>query len=786
MRMNARRYIACLGLLVVLSVPSTSRAQIGEWEAHTSFRQVVDLSASNNAIWVATSGGVFSYAPASQELRRFTPAEGLHSVLTRAILYSEGCACVWIGYQDGVLDRLDVETGVVRSFRDIERAGQFASRTIRRLHEQGDSLLVATDFGLVVFDPLKGEVRDTYNQLGSFTPGVPVYDVAVGALEGQAPAFWLATREGVASTPLSTPNPKDPGSWSVETISGSGELTAVALFEGALYAGGEDALYRRDGAGVYSAIASTSAPIRRLRQVQDRLVGVSLFSLIAVDAGGAPQSGFDLELQAMNAVIEGPQGLMWVGDDAAGLAAVEPIATGVSDLSVLGIDIYPEGPYDGQFSDLTFAADGTLWLGGVRGTNVGFYKLGPDGAWTSYTSRFYDELVGRRTEFRAIDVDSRGHTWVGSFGGALLEVTPDDEIIVHDQSNSSLRRSESVSDETFIIIGGIDSQADGTVWVTNVDAARPISVWQPGAGWTSLPSPIGSGQTLGRLFIDSYGQKWIVAIDRRNLRVSVGLVVVETGSTPADPTDDAFIFISEEGGSGQGLPSIGVNAIVEDRDGLVWIGTDEGLAYVVNTGIVARDPNTTPIWPIRADRKEGESQFLLFGLKVNDLAVDPANRLWVATDEGVWLIEEAGLGFQELAHYTTENSPLFSDVIVSVAVDERTGDVYIGTDAGLLSFRSDAIAPAEQSQDLVVYPNPARFSEASSPTIFMEGLVEETDIRILTVDGQLIQEIEARGGRAQWDGRDRAGRDVPSGMYLIIAVGTNGEKAAVGKVAIIR
>ncbi len=771
-------------VLGLLTAPA-ALAQVGTWQAHTSFRQVMDLSASDESIWVATTGGVFAYDPAGQELRRFTPAEGLHNVLTQAVLYSAACECVWVGYRDGVLDRLDVQTGAVRTFRDIERAAQFASRTIRRIVEQGDSLLVATDFGLVVFDPIRGEVRDTYSQLGSLTPGTTVYDVVVGGLDGGEPAFWLATAEGLAHAPMDTPNLKDPASWTTESVPGAGPLTALATFQGALYAGGESALFRRTGPNVFAEVARTGV-IQRLREVGDWLLSVSGFSLVAVNAAGGAQTVSNPALQALRTVVEGPDGGIWVGDDAAGLVAAEPIEAGVPSLGVITTDIYPEGPYDGQFADLAFAGDGTLWLGGVRGSNVGFYKLGVDGVWTSYTSRFRPELVGRRTELRHVQVDARGHTWVGSFGGALLEVTVDDEIIVHDQSNSTLRRSEAVTDETFIIVGGIGSQPDGTVWVSNVDAARPLSVWQPGEGWASLPSPINSGLTLGRVYVDSFGQKWIIAVDRRNLRVNVGVVVLDTGSTPADASDDESLFLSEEGGAGQGLPGVGVNAVVEDRDGLVWIGTDEGLAYVVNTGIVARDPNTTPIWPIRADRREGESQFLLFGLKINDLAVDPANRLWVATDEGAWLIEEAGLGFQEVAHFTTENAPLFSDIIVSVDVDARTGDVYLVTDAGLLSYRSEAIAPAEQSQDLVVYPNPARFSADVAPEIYIEGLVEETEIRIVTPGGELVRRIEARGGRTRWDGRDESGRLVPSGMYVIIAVGTNGEKAAVGKVAVIR
>jgi ligand-binding sensor domain-containing protein len=764
-----------------------ARAQVGQWQAHTSFRQVVDLSASPDAIWAATTGGVFRYAPEAGELQRFTPIEGLHNVRVQAIRYSAGCTCVWIGYADGVLDRLDVETGTVETFRDIARATQFSSRAVRRIQEYGDSLLVATDFGLVVFDPERGEVRDTYNQLGAFAPGTAVFDVAVAGVAGGEVSFWLATAEGVAVGPLSSPNLKDPGSWRNETLPGAGPATAISVFEGAVHVGGETAVYRRLDIGAYVEAIRTGNPVTFLRQVYDRLIGVTTFSLASVEAGGGARLLGNAGLTLLRAVTEGPGGAMWVGDEGAALVRARAIDASTTAIDVEAADIYPAGPFDGLFSDLSYApADGTLWVGGVRGSNVGFYKRSADGTWTNYTSRFYPELVGRRTEFRFVHTDTRNHTWVGSFGGALLEVTPEDEILVHDQSNSSLRRAEAVTDETFIIVGGIHSQADGTVWVTNVDAARPLSVYRPADGWASLASPLSNGLTFGEIFTDSFGQKWIVVIDRRNLRINIGLLVLDTGDTPADASDDAFLYLDEQGSAGQGLPGVFVNAIVEDRDGLVWLGTDEGLAYIVNTGIVARDPNTTPIWPIRSEREEGESQFLLFGLKVNDLAVDPANRLWVATDEGAWLIESDGLGFREVVHFTTENAPLFSDVVVSVEVDPRTGDVYVVTDAGLLSYGSEALAPAEEHRDLDIYPNPAVFAGGASPTIYVEGLVEETEVRVMTAAGDVVRRLDARGGRIGWDGLDARGRPVPSGMYLVVAVGRHGEGAAIGKVAVIR
>ena len=317
-------------------------------------------------------------------------------------------------------------------------------------------------------------------------------------------------------------------------------------------------------------------------------------------------------------------------------------------------------------------------------------------------------------------------------------------------------------------------------------STRPLHLRLLDGSWTGFPSAVGNNLTYERLFVDSFRQKWIVTVTTNNLDRRVGLLVLDTGDEITDASDDAFRYFSDTGSNGQGLPGTSVNSIAEDNSGRVWVGTDEGLAYFVNTGIIAQDPNAIPIWPLRASRQEGESQFLLFGLKINAITVDPANNLWVGTDIGAFYVTEADLGFDIVAQLTTQNSPLLSDVILSIAVDERTGDVYFSTDQGLISVKGDAVAPVQDGEDLFVYPNPVRIEENDTPSIIIEGLVEETSVYILTAAGSLVNQLEARGGRVRWDARDRNNELVPSGMYLIIAKDQNGSDSAYGKVAIIR
>ena len=435
---------------------------------------------------------------------------------------------------------------------------------------------------------------------------------------------------------------------------------------------------------------------------------------------------------------------------------------------------------------IEFDDEGNLWLGGIPGADQGFYKLDPDGNWTSYIKRFFSDLEGKFTRFEFIHTDSQMSVWAGSFGSGLVQVDQGGELNFYDDTNSPISGTQGIQDPSFELIRGISSEPDGTLWVSNTGARQPLHLRLLDGTWHSFFSALGSAITYERLFVDSFRQKWIVTVRTNNLQSRVGLLVLDSGDDITDASDDAFRYFSEEGGNGQGLPNTVVNAIAEDNSGRIWVGTNEGPAYFVNTGIVALDQNAVPIWPLRASRQEGESQFLLFGLKVNAITVDPANKLWIGTDIGAFYVREADLGFEIETQLTTQNSPLLSDVILSIAVDERTGDVYFSTDQGLISVKGESIAAANDTQDLFIYPNPVRIQEVGDPNIIIEGLVDETIIRILTASGSLVARLEARGGRVRWNGRDLNDNLVPSGMYIVAAIDQNGSDTAYGKVAIIR
>ena len=770
----------CLTLVCALGGVSAYAMQTDRWAAHTSGRNISALAVSESAIWAASSGGVFRYEVASGEISIYTVIEGMHDVQTRAIAYDARRSAVWIGYVDGVIDRIDVATGQVRTFLDIQRSERFSSHQINRMILRGDSLLVATSFGLVIFDPVQQEVRDTYSQFGSLTPATAVHDVIEAPVPNGRPGLWVATDEGVAYAALGTVNLQDPSAWKEERLTTFyREVYALAQLQGQLYIGTNSGLSRREENGRYTRFSVTDRRITDLVPLGDRLLAIDQFKLYAVFASGGSLLQADGFL-GLTSVVEGPDGAIWVGDTEVGLNKFAR-PSGNERPALLTPEIYPEGPFDSPFSDLVVGADGALWATAVESVaRGGFYRLGGDGRWTNFTGRFREELAGTGS-FHNIHTDAQGNTWVASRGNGLAQVSTEGAVTVYSQENSTL--GPAAGELSFIIVGGVDSEEDGTLWVTNTSGAEPMHVRTPNGEWTGLPAPICSGLSpttaLGPIFIDSFGLKWVTVLERGNFRLSNGLFVLDTGDSPTDASDDTCQYFGEEGGNGRGLPSRRITAITEDRTGHIWVGTDKGPAVFIATSLAARDSQLEASWPRWPS--QARTSYVLRGLRINDIAVDPSNGIWMATNEGAYLVQD-NAGYELIHRFTAQDSPLFSNVVNTIAVNGATGQVFFGTDTGLISYRGDAIDPVAERRDLFIYPNPV----STESDIYIEGLVDETEIRVIAVHGEIVRSLRARGGRARWDGRDDDQQLVPSGVYLVVAVGLNGQGAAYGKVAVIR
>ena len=275
------------------------------------------------------------------------------------------------------------------------------------------------------------------------------------------------------------------------------------------------------------------------------------------------------------------------------------------------------------------------------------------------------------------------------------------------------------------------------------------------------------------MLIDSWGQKWGV------LGRDGGLFVYNDNNTIDNPADDQYKILNTAIGNGA-LPTTSVFSIAEDLDGEIWVGTDKGIGVFYNPSSVFSGGNFDAQQILIQEGDYG--QYLLSEEKVKCITIDGANRKWIGTEKsGVFLLSEEGT--EEILHFTTENSPLFSNNIIDIAINPENGEVFIGTEKGLISYRSDATEGATTQEKTHVFPNPVR--KSYSGPIAISGLVADANIKITDIDGNLVFEDFAKGGQAIWNGKNKNGERASTGVYLVFSTDINGIEKTVSKILFI-
>jgi hypothetical protein len=255
-------------------------------------------------------------------------------------------------------------------------------------------------------------------------------------------------------------------------------------------------------------------------------------------------------------------------------------------------------------------------------------------------------------------------------------------------------------------------------------------------------------------------------------------MVVDKGDITT-PTDDKAIAFTTSVGSGA-LPSEFINDLVEDLEGDIWLATAAGIGVFYCSSSVLSSSNRCDAQKILVQR-DGYNEYLFEKQLVRAIAIDGANRKWVGTTSGLWLISADGK--DEILNFNASNSPLPSSDIYDIAVDDKTGIVYIATEGGLVSYQGDATLGGEEHTDVLVYPNPVR-PDYTGP-IAVKGLVNDANIKITDVSGGLIWQGKANGGQAIWDGKNYNGEKAKTGIYLVYSLSNDGKEHYCAKIAFI-
>jgi hypothetical protein len=296
--------------------------------------------------------------------------------------------------------------------------------------------------------------------------------------------------------------------------------------------------------------------------------------------------------------------------------------------------------------------------------------------------------------------------------------------------------------------------------------------------------------------VTSQGQKWVQM--RYGTMNSNSVMVFTENGTPTNPADDQYRLLNSTPGNGN-IPGTTLLAMAEDKNGEIWVGTEKGIGVFYSPENIFEGGNFDAQQILVTQGTH--VQYLLENEAVTAIAVDGANQKWVGTDRGgVFLFSEDGT--REIFHFTAEDSPLLSNRITCIAINDD-GNVFFGTDNGVISFRGSATPGGETNENVYAFPNPVR--EDYEGCIAVRGLVDKAQVKITDINGTLVFSGQAGGtnttdceslntaqaqtgvygGQVVWDGKNFDGKKARTGVYLVYASDETGSEKVVTKILII-
>jgi len=764
------RRISAIPFLLCLCLFSQSQGQtpVGSWSDHLIYNTTKSVAVGTEEVYASTGSSIIVYNKEFSELKKMSRINGLTETGISTIGWSEENKALIIAYTSSNVDL--VKNNIIYNIPDIYRKYIPGKKDINRIRPNGKFAYLACSFGIVVVDIIKKEIFDTWKP-GSGSENAEVWDITFGNSK-----IYAATSLGVFSADLSNPGLAYFGNWSLINIlpDPTGKYTSLIFSGSKLYANqsdpssGGDSVYVIDEDGISTLFSylpgvnntsfdaayagfTISSPISIRYYNNDG----SLNKTISSYGWGTPNIS--------QAVVDNVD--IWIADISSGLVRGENMAAflGLTLPGPASNNAYNISSYNGKTIICGGAAD-VSWNNRWRPLEISIHEKNN---WITLSSGTIKDAMRALT-----DLENSNHMFVSTWGGGLLEYENNNLIKQFTESNSPLQTI--IPGQPYVRICGLAMDKEKNLWITQTGVPSSIKVLKPDGNWIVNPVTI-EAPTIGDIIITRTGHKWIV------LPRGHGLFILDDNKTPDVFSDDRFKKMLAEDTENQVISF--VYSIAEDLDGNIWVGTDQGPLVYYNPEKVFDDDLKANRIKIPRNDGTGLSDYMLKSETITSIAIDGANRKWLGTfSSGAYHLSPDGTIL--IKNYNEQNSPILSNSIVSLAIDNKTGDVWFGTSKGVQSIRGDATTGEEKFTNVYTFPNPVREDFTGNVTI--TGLTRDSQIRITDISGNLVYETVSDGGQATWDLKTYNGRRVATGVYLVFCASNDGSQSCVTKMLVIR
>jgi len=722
-------------LLSLVTLHALSK-EAGQWTGHFSYSKINNIVEMNGILYCASENALFTYNVLEDFELRYSKIFKLSDIGITCLNAMPKLNYVAIGYVNGNVDLFN--NGEVYNISDIKTKRIYGSKTINSIVEIDSLIYIASDLGIIVYNLDRKEVKESFfiEKNGN---NLNIKDIC--SLDD---SIFIATERGVYVSNYDSLNLSNPESWRPITEE-SLDCKEIEIHHGNVFFTSQTDssstvfIYNN---GVIEEFSKIEDPYCRLRSNENLLLVINEKEVAVYDTALYVKKKIDddfISYKKYDGTIY--KGELFIGMQFEGI---------ISDLT--GKKISPPGPSSDLVSSMV-ARNGNIY---VASGEKNFYSAGIINVYSK--NNWYSKISWANQDIIDVAVTSAGDMYGASWSSGVVHFDPQDNISVLD----TFTGDEYINQ---VRISGVEFDSKGNLWYVVYGAKKPLKVLTKEGELYEYDTHEFTKELLNDFIIDSKDRKWI--------SVTEGILLVDDMTNFSSLGETKFIKAYDQDGHLYN----DILSIAEDNDGDIWIGTDTGFGiYSSNDDVFTDNPT---FMRVRIETEDDETKNMLGGTKITCITVDAANRKWMGTENsGAYLLSSNG---NEIVLYLDkDNSRIPSNKIKTIAIDDETGEVFFGTDKGIVSFQSDAISTQDDFDNLDIYPNPVK--PGYNKDIYIKGLVANTTIKITDLEGNLVHEIEALGGQALWDGSNLFGERVHTGVYFVFCTNEDGTKTRVGKI----
>lgn len=792
--MHYKRTYLYFIIFIQLFIPLFTFSQIKEgWNSHFSYEaDITSLIQNENIIYALTDGKLFLYNYSDESLDEYIKESGNTNITH--IAYNSNQECLFITRSDANIDLL-YDNLSYKNIPDLKNyTAQNIDKTINSIYIEEDLAYLATNFGFTIIDVKNTIIKES----GIFN--IPFYSIC-----SNDNFLYASTANGIYTVDKNL-NIMDFSNWKQFPVSNfyngkeykfeDNEIRNITFFKDKLYfsipaktePAKPAAFYIMENAANVELLEISGEYLTFLKTDNNHLITI---------APGRCRDYEDLS-QYITINIENTQALIpngnkqeeyWLASSGNNLSLIKNIDSGIEFTKQY---IRPQGPASNFPFSQTFANNQLIVTGGGFYSNRYNYpasiSIFKNSKWNNASQNtIYKEsgIYAQDFVYAISDPLNPSRIFASSWGEGLYEFENNRFMKLYDNTNSTIRELVTEDDYRTTRVSGMAFDKNNNLWLLNSMVKDVVNVYRKDGEWTSLYYPEISyymKTNPKNIFIDKYSNKWITTIIEEDY-----IFIFNENGTISDTSDDRYKFINKDEFVDQNnnrLSVSNINSITQDNNGTIWIGTDKGPFKIYNSSDIF-NKSSIPFNKIYIDSGTGSGSVtgLLEDVTINAIAIDGANRKWIATQSnGVYLLNSNDS--EILEHFTTESSPLPSDNIISLCIEPNNGVIYLGSDRGLMSYSTGVTSGADNFSNVYVYPNPVRPEYTGVITI--KGLKSNSRIKITDVKGNLIIEGTSLGGQYQWNGLNHKGRQVDTGVYLVFGSSENGSEGVVTKIMIVK